>query len=305
MIELLVTLLLLQAPSLNHVAVADTTWAIGVEPSHRFVPTNRSCQFGDDRPGYWHFVIDSPQITDEWLALHHCNSNSGSYGGNAVVSDFWYDGVERRVRTRSIILKEVDDPVDIKMVRAPGVYPNTVDFSRRNNGDVTGFYGFGWWSQNGESSYYAAAMGRDFGNSTGLYTLATAPGVAGRNRADSTYTGEELVEHIALHPNGLLELGWNTDPTQRPPEGAALARGGMTIVEADGRGNVVHDVEMIQASEVGDRVTAMCPAKSFVLLGGGGCDNGAIRATGPNGNGWEVVCSQKGRNKAYAVCARK
>src|SRR5258708_10981649 len=82
---------------------------------------NQRCDGCEDRPGAVHLVADSPLLTDAWLAGRELRGpNPANADNKAAIADFWYDGVSRRIFTRSAVFHEVDDPADVRLGRAPG-----------------------------------------------------------------------------------------------------------------------------------------------------------------------------------------
>src|SRR5215208_8045755 len=79
----------------------------------REVATNRACDGCEDRPGSVHVVADSPFLTDAWLAAHDYRGNNRNAKDATAIADFWYDGVHRRIFTRSGVFHDVDDPADV------------------------------------------------------------------------------------------------------------------------------------------------------------------------------------------------
>lgn len=294
-------------------------------------PANRECAGCEDRPGSAHLVMDSPRLTNFWLARHTYQSNGGDYGDNRVVADFWYDGVHRRLFSRSLVLHEVDDPADLRLGRAPGRYPNDPDVrASLDSGTTVGHVGFVTWNQNGFGSYFAAVQGaiRDVG--TGYLDLATATGTSGRTRSDSTYDGEDLIKHVRLHPSGQLEVGFDTNPAARP--NPSLLVRGATHVEGDlaaegtarfgrlttesietgalriaGSGSILRACSMKTATGADRTAAVRCDANQIAIGGGGMCASGELRGSRPSGAGdtpagWEVTCSKNGSHTVTVVC---
>ncbi len=278
---------------------------------------SRECTGCEDRPGNTHLVVDSPRITDTWLARHTYQANGSWYGDNAAVADFWYDAVHRRLFSRSLVLQEVEDPADLRLGRAPGRYPNEPDFeSTLQPGTTVGHVGFVSWSSTGFGSYFAALQGavRDIG--TGYLDLATVTGESGATRTGSTYSPEDLIKHVRLHPSGQLEVGFETNPEARPEtsllvRGNAHIEGSLTVdgtVLASGlppaRALACH----VQTAQGGARrASASCDAGQLATGGGGACAAGELRASRPVVSGalppgWEVICSKDGTHTAHVIC---
>lgn len=279
-------------------------------------PANRECDGCEERPGVAHLVMDSPRLTDAWLARHTYQANGGTYGDNAAVADFWYDAVHRRLFTRSLVLHEVGDPADLRLGRAPGTYPNGPNFrATLEAGTTVGHVGFVRWSSNGFGSYFAAVQGavRDVG--TGYLDLATATGESGTTRTGSTYSPEDLIKHVRLHSSGLLEVGFETSPEARPDttllvRGNATVEGSLTI-----GGTLVGGPEPARPlactvrTAVGQErhASVRCEAGELAISGGGACVTGEMRASRPLPSsgapkGWELVCSRNGAHAVHVVC---
>ena len=176
----------------------------------------------------WHVLMGENWLVDGLFLGHHTHdANGGGFGDNRVIADFWYDATHRRIHTRSIQLGEVDDPADLRLGRAAGVFPNRPDFrSRHQPGTVVGHVGFVTWNRNGFGAYFAAVQGAQLNENTGILCLSTAPGVPGRNRAGSMYEAEDLVCHVAIMPNGDVVIGYNTDPANTP---RVIIRGDLVV----------------------------------------------------------------------------
>jgi hypothetical protein len=263
--------------------------------------------------------MDSPRLTDAWLARHTPQANGGSFGDNAAVADFWYDAVHRRVVTRSLVLHEVADPADLRLGRAPGIFPDHPDFSSPlAPGTVVGLVGFVRWSDNGFGSYFAALQGAVRDTGTGYLDLATVSGRAGRTRSGSPYQSEDLVRHVRLHPSGQLEVASDTDPDALP-DPALLVRGS---VEIEGRLTVAGSpvgppapppalsCRTQTASARARTLTASCDPGEVATGGGGACAAGELRRTRPvtaegAAAAWEVACSREGAHTAYVICCAR
>jgi hypothetical protein len=285
----------------------------------RLFPANRACDGCEDRPGVAHLSLDSPRLTDAWLARHDYQGNGGPFGDNSAIADFWYDAVHRRLFTRSLVLQEVADPADIRLGRAPGVYPNQPDFNAElDAGTTVGHVGFARWSHNGFGSYFAALEGTVRDTGTGYLDLATVTGSSGTTRAGSRHSPEDLVKHVRLHPTGLLEVGFDTGPEARPDvsllvrgntqiEGS-LVVGGSPIVPAAPSPPLTCSVR--HGTGQARSARASCDAGQVATAGGGTCASGELRATRPlqtDGapSGWEVTCSRNGTHDAYVICCSR
>ena len=269
-------------------------------------PTNRRCDGCEDRPGTIHLVADSPMLTDAWLAAHDY------YGGDrTAVADFWYDGVHRRIMTRSAAFHDVDDPADVRLGRAPGHYPNPPDFTMLlGEGTTVGQIGFDMWTHDGFGAYFAAMQGTIRDEQTGYLVLATAMGQSGVTRTGSRFTPDDLIRHVRLHPSGQLELGFET-PVDNLPDPLLLVRGaaateGPLTVEGRG-GNVPHACTVRGASSRGRDARVSCQPMEIAISGGGKCERGDLKGsrplqTGAAPDGWEVSCGRSAEQTAYAVC---
>jgi hypothetical protein len=282
-----------------------------------FTPANRACAGCEDRPGTSHFVIDSPRITGEFLARHVYQSNAGQHGDNTVVADLWYDAVHRRLFTRSLVLHEVDDPADLRLGRAPGTYPNTPDFDAvLPPGTTVGHVGFERWASNGYGAYFAALQGAVGEAHTGFLDLATVTGSSGRTRSGSTYGPEDLIKHVRLHPSGLLEVGFDTDPAARPEtslvvRGRAHVEGDLVVDGAVQGGGMLRACSMRSSTGArGRAAAAACDGEAFAIGGGGTCASGELRGSRPTQaggepDGWEVTCSRDGTHAVYVICCAR
>jgi hypothetical protein len=284
----------------------------------RLFPANRTCDGCEERPGVAHLTLDSPRLTADWLSRHDYQSNGGPYGDNAAIADFWYDAVHRRLFTRSLVLHEVADPADLRLGRAPGVYPDRPDFNLQlEAGTTVGHVGFARWSHNGFGSYFAAVEGTVRDTGTGYLDLATVTGSSGVTRSGSRYSPEDLVKHVRLHPAGQLEVGFDTAVEARPDVAllvrgntqidGSLVVGGLPIVPA-----VPKPLACTVSTAKGQGRTALatCEAGQVATGGGGACASGELRGTRPvqtDGmpTAWEVTCSRGGAHDAYVICCAR
>ncbi len=277
-----------------------------------------------------HFVLDSPRLTDSWLAQHTYQANGGSFGDNMAIADFWYDAVHRRVFSRSLVLHEVDDPADLRLGRAPGAYPNEVDTQASvTEGTTVGHVGFVSWGRNGFGAYFAAIQGAVRQGGTGYLDLSTASGETGRTRTGSNYAGEDLIKHVRLHPSGQLEVGFETSPDARPDplllvRGDQEVEGGLTVkgpakvgalsaaeltITAAG-GNVPHACELRTINAKGRTATAACSVSQIAVAGGGKCGAGEMQGSRPlqvgeSPDAWELTCSKSAEHAVHVVCCSK
>lgn len=277
-------------------------------------PANRVCPDCEDRPGLAHVVFDSPRLTDAWLERHTYHGGGTVYGDNHVVADLWYDGVHRRLFTRSLVLHEVDDPADLRLGRAPGTYPNHPDFDASlGAGTTVGHVGFVLWNAGGFGSYFAAVQGAVADDTTGYLDLSTATGGAGTTRTGSRYQGDDLIKHVRLHPSGQLEVGFETDPAARP-DASLLVRGNVHV-----EGALVVDQPAPQrglscrvraASGAGRTVAVSCEPGEVATGGGGACGAGDMRvsrplASGETPVGWELACGSNGPHAVQVICCSR
>jgi hypothetical protein len=275
-------------------------------------PANPRCDGCEERPGTVHLIADSPLLTDAWLAGHQYRGpNPANADNKAAIADFWYDGVLRRIFTRSGVFHDVDDPADIRLGRAPGRYPNSPDFTMLlGEGTTVGQIGFDKWTHDGFSSYFAAMQGTVRDDQTGYLVLATAMGRRGITRTGSRFDPDDLVRHVRLHPSGQLEIGFETPAEERVDplllvRGAAATEGPLSVNGAGG--NVPHACTVRSAMAKGRDVRVACEPMEIAISGGGRCEKGSLNGSRPlqNGaspNGWEVSCGRPAQQTAYAVC---
>ena len=165
-------------------------------------------------------------VTKDFLAKHTYKSGSTQFGDNYLIADNMYDGAHRRLITRSIQLGDIGDPVDIRLGRAPGDYPNGLNKTGRlDKFAIVGTIGGVGWTRKGFGSYQAAIQfgtnsidtnGKD-DEYTGYMCLSTATGRVGLS-PDGKYitNADTLICHILLTSDGRLIIDYNTDPHQRP-----------------------------------------------------------------------------------------
>ena len=274
-------------------------------------PANRRCAGCEERPGTMHLMADSPILTDEWISRHEYNGPDPAYNDGKVIADFWYDAIHRRVFSRSGIFHEIDDPADVRLGRAPGRYPNTLDFDTlHDEGTTVGQVGFDKWTHDGFSSYFAAMQGTVRDEKTGYLVLATAMGRPGLTRTGSRFEDDDLVRHVRLHPSGQLEVGFETpvedlvDPLLLV-RGAAATEGALHVGGAGG--NVPHACTVRNATVRGRDATVSCEPMEIAISGGGRCEKGDLKGSRPlqtdaSPNGWEVSCGRTAQQTAFAVC---
>jgi hypothetical protein len=172
----------------------------------------------------------------EFMGRHTRQANGGQFGDNALIADFLYDGAHRRVITRSLQLGEVDDPVDVRLGRAPGRYPNVVDFTRKlPPWTLVGQVGAVGWNTGGFSAYTTGIQFHVLGDS-GILCLSTAPMTPTGSRYSGESTGEHLLCRVAVFPDGSIVLGFNSDPDKPPPvyvQGDLLVSGTISTFRGD------------------------------------------------------------------------
>jgi len=103
-------------------------------------------------------------------------------------------------------------------------------------------------------------------------------------------------------PTGQVRIGDDIDPNARPTPLLAV-NGAMTL--AGSGGNVPHSCRTDSVFGSSTIVLLSCAAGEFPTGGGGGCDNGALRASQPANNGWEITCENAGNNRVYVVCCSR
>jgi len=284
-------------------AIAESRAGAGL----RQHPTNRRCNGCEDRPGTIHVVADSPSLTDAWLAAHDYQGS----GDRTAVADFWYDGVHRRIFSRSAAFHDVDDPADLRLGRAPGHYPNPPDLTMLlGEGTTVGQFGFDTWTHDGFGSYFAAMQGLIRDEQTGYLVLATTMGQPGVTRTGSRFAPDDLIRHVRLHPSGQLELGFET-PVDNLPDPLLLVRGaasteGPLTVQGNG-GNVPHACTVRSATWQGRNARVSCQPMEIAISGGGQCERGDLKGSRPlqsgaSPDGWEVSCGRSATQTAYAIC---
>jgi hypothetical protein len=274
-------------------------------------PANRRCVGCEERPGTVHLIADSPLLTDEWIAGHEYQGGNRAYGDGTVVADFWYDAIHRRIYSRSGVFHDVDDPADVRLGRAPGRYPNVLDFDTlHDEGTTVGQVGFDKWTHDGFSSYFAAMQGTVRDADTGYLVLATAMGKSGITRTGSRFDEDDLVRHVRLHPSGQLEVGFETPEDGRVDplllvRGAAATEGSLRV--AGSGGNVPHACTVRSATSRGRDARVSCEPTEIAISGGGRCEKGDVKGSRPleagaSPNGWEVSCGRSAQQTVYAIC---
>jgi hypothetical protein len=277
----------------------------------RHPAANRHCTGCETRPGTMHLIVDSPLLTDDWIAGHEYRGEDAAFSDGKVVADFWYDAIHRRIHSRSAVFHEVDDPADVRLGRAAGTYPNTLAFGTLlEDGTTVGQIGFDRWTHDGFSSYFAAMQGLIHDENSGYLVLATAMGQPGITPGGSRFEEDELVRHVRLHPSGQFEIGFET-PTENRVDplllvhGTAATEGALRVGGAGG--NVPHACTVRTQTLRGREARVSCESMELAIGGGGQCGKGELKGsrplqTGTSPNGWEVSCGGSAQQTAYAIC---
>lgn len=181
-------------------------------------------------------VGENATVSESFL-LNHTRSDSGTTNGlHTVAPDFMYDPAGRKLLFRSGVVREVDDISELRLGRAPGNYPNGIDFDRLLPPyTIIGQVGFESWQggRRGFNALKAAVQGAAAGDPRlNMLYLSTATGKAGRSPdGSSEYKPDKVVPHVALYPDGTFDIGYGTDPSQRPRFTAKVR--GHLIVDGD------------------------------------------------------------------------
>jgi len=181
-------------------------------------------------------VGENATVSDAFLLNYTRAANGTPYAMHMVAPDFLYDPASRKLLFRSGVVREVNDIAEIRLGRAPGEYPNAIDFnSLLPPFTIIGQVGFENWQggRRGYGAIKAAVQGAVASDPTlNMLYLSTATGKAGRSPdGSSEYKPDKAVPHVALYPDGTFDIGYGTDPSQRPPF-AAKVRGHL-IVDGD------------------------------------------------------------------------
>ncbi len=164
---------------------------------------------------------ENATVSDTFLLNYTRDKGSTQYGINMVAPDFMYDPASRKLLFRSGVVREVDDISELRLGRAPGGYPNRIDFNAALSPfAIIGQVGFESWQggRRGYGAIKAAVQGAAAADPRlNMLYLATATGQSGRSPdGSSEYKADKPVPHVALFPDGTLDIGYGTDPTQRP-----------------------------------------------------------------------------------------
>jgi hypothetical protein len=140
-------------------------------------------------------VGENATVSESFLLNYRRDKGSTQHGMNMVAPDFLYDPASRKLLFRSGVMREVNDISELRLGRAPGDYPNRIDFGNLLPPfAIIGQVGFESWEA-GRRGYGALKAAGRFG---------------------SEYKPDDLVPHVALYPEGTLDIGYGTDPSQRP-----------------------------------------------------------------------------------------
>jgi hypothetical protein len=166
-------------------------------------------------------IGENATVPDSFFINYTRNKGSTQHGMNMVAPDFLYDPASRKVLFRSAVLREVNDISELRLGRAPGEYPNGIDFNRLLPPfAIIGQVGFESWQggRRGYGALKAAIQGAAAADPRlSMLYLATATGKSGRSPdGSSEYPPDKPVPHVALYPGGTLDIGYGTDPSQRP-----------------------------------------------------------------------------------------
>ncbi len=189
-----------------------------------------------------------------------------------------------------ILCNQWFDPCDIRLTNIGG-----------GAGHVAGQVGGrAWRRDNSLGAYFSMMEFRQIDDTTGYLILGATTGRSGRSREGHYFTPEDRLERMALFPNGMIDFNYDDDPANPAPPHRMSA---LTITGSGG--NALHSIRTVQAIIQGTGASVLCAQNEAIIGGGGGCDNGGLRASKPDSNGWEIVCQQSGRNVVYAICAKK
>ena len=166
-------------------------------------------------------VGENATVSDAFLLNYRRDRGSTQHGMNMIAPDFLYDPSSRKLLFRSGAVREVNDISELRLGRAPGEYPNRIDFdSLLPPFAIIGQVGFESWEggRRGYGALKAAVQGAAAADPRlNMLYLATATGKPGRSPdGSSEYKADKPVPHVALYPDGTLDIGYGTDPSQRP-----------------------------------------------------------------------------------------
>jgi hypothetical protein len=166
-------------------------------------------------------VGENATVSESFLLNYRRDKGSTPHGMNMVAPDFLYDPASRKLLFRSGVMREVNDISELRLGRAPGDYPNRIDFGNLLPPfAMIGQVGFESWEggRRGYGALKAAVQGATAADPRlNMLYLSTATGRPGRSPdGSSEYHPDTLVAHVALHPEGTLDIGYGTDPSQKP-----------------------------------------------------------------------------------------
>jgi hypothetical protein len=166
-------------------------------------------------------IGENATVSDSFLLNYTRDKGSTPQGINMVAPDLMYDPASRKLLFRSGIMREVNDISELRLGRAPGAYPNQIDFnSLLPPFAIIGQVGFESWQggRRGYGALKAAVQGAAAADPRlNMLYLSTATGHSGRSPdGSSEYKPDKPVPHVALYPEGTLDIGYGTDPSQRP-----------------------------------------------------------------------------------------
>jgi hypothetical protein len=179
---------------------------------------------------------ENATVSSTFLQNYTRDKGSTQFGINTVAPDFMYDPASRKLLFRSGVIREVNDISELRLGRAPGEYPNGIDFNTLLTPfTIVGQVGFESWQggRRGYGAIKAAVQGAAAADPRlNMLYLSTATGQAGRSPdGSSEYKPDKPVPHVALYPEGTLDIGYGTDPAQRPRFTTKIR--GHVIVEGD------------------------------------------------------------------------
>jgi hypothetical protein len=166
-------------------------------------------------------VGENATASDSFFLNYTRDKGSTQQGLNMVAPDFLYDPASRKLLFRSGIVREVNDISELRLGRAPGDYPNAINFNALLPPfAMIGQVGFESWEggRRGYGAIKAAVQGAAAADPRlNMLYLSTATGKPGRSPdGSSEYKADKVVPHVALYPDGTLDIGYGTDPSQRP-----------------------------------------------------------------------------------------
>jgi hypothetical protein len=165
-------------------------------------------------------IGENATVSDAFLNSYTRGASSTRNGLNMVAPEFLYDPASRKLLFRSGVVREVDDISEVRLGRAPGQYPNAIDFNALLPPfTIIGQVGFeSWQGPKGYGALKAAVQGAIAADPRlNMLYFSTATGKPGRSPdGSSEYKADKAVPHVALYPEGTLDIGYGTDPSQRP-----------------------------------------------------------------------------------------